>query len=86
MYKRQDETFAAGIIMDSDLDDIRYLYQFGEYISENELQTARHLMKLDDAVIKRMADVYTEGYRIGFVTVSYTHLDVYKRQCEYHTF
>lgn len=62
-----DETFAAGIIMDSDLDDIRYLYQFGEYISENELQTARHLMKLDDAVIKRMADVYTEGYRIGFV-------------------
>ena len=37
------------------------------YISENELQTARHLMKLDDAVIKRMADVYTEGYRIGFV-------------------
>lgn len=53
--------------MDSDLDDIRYLYQFGEYISENELQTARHLMKLDDAVIKRMADVYTEGYRIGFV-------------------
>ena len=24
-------------------------------------------MKLDDAVIKRMADVYTEGYRIGFV-------------------
>lgn len=62
-----DETFAAGIIMDSDLDDIRYLYQFGEYISENELQTARHLMKVDDAVIKRMADVYTEGYRIGFV-------------------
>ena len=62
-----DESFAAGIIMDSDLDDIRYLYQFGEYISENELQTARHLMKLDDAVIKRMADVYTEGYRIGFV-------------------
>ena len=53
--------------MDSDLDDIRYLYQFGEYISENELQTARHLMKLDDAAIKRMADVYTEGYRIGFV-------------------
>ena len=62
-----DESFAAGIIMDSDLDDIRYLYQFGEYISENELQTTRHLMKLDDAVIKRMADVYTEGYRIGFV-------------------
>lgn len=62
-----EESFAADIIMASDLDDVRYLYQFGEYISDNELQTARHLMELDDAVIQKMADVYTEGYRIGFV-------------------
>lgn len=61
------ESFAADIIMNSDLDDLRYLYQFGEYISENELKTARHLMELDDAVLQKMADVYTEGYRIGFV-------------------
>lgn len=61
------ESFAADIIMNSDLDDLRYLYQFGEYISENELKTARHLVELDDAVIQKMADVYTEGYRIGFV-------------------
>ena len=62
-----EESFAADIIMNSDLDDLRYLYQFGEYISENELQTAEHLAKLDDATIQKMADVYTEGYRIGFV-------------------
>lgn len=61
------ECFAADIIMNSDLDDLRYLYQFGEFISENELKTARHLMELDDAVLQKMADVYTEGYRIGFV-------------------
>lgn len=61
------ESFAADIIMHSDLDDVRYLYQFGEYISENELRTARHLIELEDAVIQKMADVYTEGYRIGFV-------------------
>ena len=32
--------FAARIIMDSDLTDLRYLYQFGEYITENELGAA----------------------------------------------
>lgn len=59
--------FAAEIIRTADLNSLRYLYRFGEYISENELRTAEHLKELDDAVIQKMADVYTEGYRIGFV-------------------
>ena len=62
-----EESFAADIIMNSDLDDIRYLYQFGEYISENEIRTARYLMGLPEEQIQKMADVYTEGYRKGFV-------------------
>ena len=61
------ESFAVDIIMNSDLNNVNYLYQFGEYISHNELQTARHLMELDETVIQKMADVYTEGYRIGFI-------------------
>lgn len=32
--------FAKKIIMGSDLSDLSYLYRFGEYISEQELQTA----------------------------------------------
>ena len=28
------------MIMDSDLSDLSYLYQSGEYVSENELKTA----------------------------------------------
>ncbi len=59
--------FAARIIRTADLADLRYLYRFGEYISESELRTAKHLRELDAAVIQKMADVYTEGYRIGFV-------------------
>jgi leucyl aminopeptidase (aminopeptidase T) len=59
--------FAAEIIRTADLSDLRYLYQFGEYISGNELRTAEHLLELDDGVVQKMADVYTEGYRIGFV-------------------
>ena len=62
-----EESFAADIIMNSNLDDIRYLYQFGEYVSENERKTALHLANLDNSVIQKMADVYTEGYRMGFV-------------------
>lgn len=61
------ESFAVDIVMGCDLDDLRYLYQFGEYISDNELRTARHLNELPADVIRKMADVYTEGYREGFV-------------------
>lgn len=60
-------SFAADIIEHADLEDDRYLYRFGEYITENELGTARHLRSLPEETIRRMADVYTEGYRIGFI-------------------
>lgn len=60
-------SFATDIIRKSDLTDLRYLYSFGEYISASEIRIARHLLELDESVIAKMADVYTEGYRIGFV-------------------
>lgn len=60
-------SFAADIIENADLDSDRYLYRFGEYITENELGTARHLRSLPEETIWKMADVYTEGYRIGFI-------------------
>ena len=60
-------SFAADIIENADLENDRYLYRFGEYITENELGTARHLRTLPEETLKKMADVYTEGYRIGFI-------------------
>ena len=60
-------SFAAEIIEHADLDTDDYLYRFGEYITENELGTARHLRSLSEETIRKMADVYTEGYRIGFI-------------------
>lgn len=62
-----ERSFAADIIEYADLESDRYLYRFGEYITENELGTARHLRSLPEDTIQRMADVYTEGYRIGFI-------------------
>lgn len=59
--------FAARIIMESDLTDLRYLYLFGEYITENELGTAAFLNGLSQGEIDSCARTYTEGYRMGFV-------------------
>lgn len=69
--------FARKIIMESDLSDLRYLYRFGEYITESELETAKHLLSLPEEKIKLMADTYTEGYRIGFEV---TNKDISKKK------
>ena len=61
-----EDNFAADLIMNSDFNDVRYLYYYGEYVSENEKRTAMHLNELPLETIQKMADVYTEGYRIGF--------------------
>ncbi len=61
-----EKDFALRIIMDGNLEDLRYLYYFGEYITENELETARYLNRMPEEEIKKMADTYTEGYRLGF--------------------
>ncbi len=58
--------FATRIIMDSDLSDPRYLYRYGEYVSENERKTAEYLNRLSEQEIEAMASTFTEGYRIGF--------------------
>lgn len=59
--------FAVRVILDSDLDDLRYLYRYGEYVTENEEKTARYLASMTEEEVNAMARTYTEGYRIGFV-------------------
>ena len=73
MHHRVQETldpaqrFAADIILQEDLSDPRYLYRFGEYITENELRTAAFLAKMTEEEIESIARTWTEGYRIGFI-------------------
>ena len=61
-----EDSLALQILKNSDLSDTRYLYAYGEYITENELETARFLAGLDEETIATMADTYTEGFRKGF--------------------
>ena len=60
-------SFAADIIQNSDLQSIDYLYEYGEYVSDNEIGVARYLASMSQEEIDSMARTYTEGYRIGFV-------------------
>lgn len=70
--------FAASIIQTADLADLRYLYYFGEYISDNELETARHLNEMTSDQLEDMAATYTRGYRKGFELYQ---IDLSRKSC-----
>jgi len=59
-------SFNTDIILNSNLDDLRYLYHFGEYISENEIRTAKYLNQLSEDEIDNMAKTFVDGYIRGF--------------------
>ncbi len=59
-------SFATDIIMKSDLNDLRYLFRYGEYITENEIRMAKFLNEMPQEDIEAMAYTYTHGYEEGF--------------------
>lgn len=59
-------SFAVDVIKTNDLNDLRYLYLLGEYVSENEIKTAEYLNGLSQEKIDDMARTYTEGFRLGY--------------------
>lgn len=59
-------SFATDIIMNSNLQDLRYLFQYGEWITENEILLASFLNELPEEDIYAMAYTYTHGYEEGF--------------------
>lgn len=61
-----EDNLYVDIIMNSDLTDLRYLYQYGLYISESERRIASFLNSLPAEKIALMAHTYVEGYRKGF--------------------
>lgn len=59
-------TFAKDIIMEVDGSDLRYLYRYGEYITENERGVAAFLQSLSEEKIKAAAENVVGGYLRGF--------------------
>ncbi|MDO4620107.1 MAG: aminopeptidase [Lachnospiraceae bacterium] len=62
-----DRSFAADIIREADLSDPSYLYRFGEYVTADTERMARYMASLPEEKVRRMASVFVEGYRLGFV-------------------
>ena len=58
--------FATDIIMEADFETPEYLYWFGEYISDNEVEVSRFLNTFSEEQIEAMAGTYTQGYKKGF--------------------
>ena len=59
-------SFATDIIMKSDLRDLRYLFYYGEYVTDNEIRMAKFLNEMPQEDIDAMAYTYTHGYEEGF--------------------
>lgn len=59
-------TFAKDIIMEADGSDPRYLYRYGEYITENEFGVAAFLNGLSEEKVKAAAENVVDGYLRGF--------------------
>lgn len=59
--------FATKIVMESDLSNPDILYQYGEYISKNEIDTLKYLNTLPKEEITAMAKTYVDGFHEGFI-------------------
>lgn len=64
-----DYTFVKDIIRSSDETDLRYLYRYGEYITENELKVAEFLRSLSEEKIRAAAENVVGGYLRGFTVM-----------------
>ncbi|MGN0505931.1 MAG: aminopeptidase [Lachnospiraceae bacterium] len=68
-------TFAKDIIQSSvkkGAGDLTYLYQYGEYITDNERKVAEYLNLMPEQEVRAMADTYVSGYLRGFETMKVT--------------
>ena len=68
LHEQYEPNFSPikSILMNADLTDLRYLYLFGEYVSDVEIGTAMHMNALSQEAIDCMADTFVDGYLRGF--------------------
>lgn len=62
-----DYDYYLNIVMNGDLSNSAYLYRYGLFVGDNEIEMSKFLNTFSDEEIQAMADTYTEGYRMGFV-------------------
>lgn len=63
-----DRDYFLSLVMEADLENPSYLYRYGMYVGEDEIKSVEFLNALPEKDIKAMADTYTEGFRMGFIS------------------
>lgn len=58
--------FMTNLVKSEDLDDIRYVYRYGIYISETELAFAKLVQGYSEEELQKLADQMVNGYLKGF--------------------
>lgn len=58
--------FYDNIIINSDLSDLRYLFKYGRYISNNEIKTAEMLNGYPEDKIEKLANTVVDAFLKGF--------------------
>ncbi len=58
--------FALDILQHADLNDLRYLFHYGTYITDNEIRSAQYLTELPEETVRQMGYTLAEGYITGF--------------------
>ncbi|MBO5488501.1 MAG: aminopeptidase [Eubacterium sp.] len=66
MLLPEQSSFFYDLIVKSDFSKEEYLYEYGEYITDNEIRTAKFLTSMSDDELAQLASTYTEGFREGF--------------------
>ena len=64
------QNFAVQIIMNADLSRTDYLYEFGEYVSENTLAAAEYINSLPEETVRDMAHTFAGECRLGLIGMS----------------
>ena len=68
IYRSFDPEFDiySQMSLEPKFDDEKYLYRYGVYISDNEIQLYEYFKESDDAKLQKMADTFTEAFIRGY--------------------
>lgn len=63
----KDYRFITDIVLNSDMNDLRYLFKYGVYITENEIKTAQFLASYPLNKLNTLSDAIAKAYVNGFI-------------------
>ncbi len=54
-------------IENTDLSDLRYLFRYGYFVTDNEIKTAKHLLNYSEGKLKKLSNQVAKAYINGFI-------------------